>query len=62
MLVDDIINQSIEELEEEETEKNNLPSITELITTDSFTETPIKELRRSKCIAEKKKQKTKTIQ
>ena len=62
MLVDDIINQSIEELEEEETEKNNLPSITELITTDSFTETPIKELRRSKRIAEKKKQKTKTIQ
>ena len=48
MLVDDIINQSIEELEEEETEKNNLPSITELVTTDSFTETPIKELRRSK--------------
>ena len=48
MLVDDIINQSIEELEEEETEKNNLSSITELVTTDSFTETPIKELRRSK--------------
>ena len=48
MLVDDITNQSIEELEEEETEKNNLSSITELITNGSFTETPIKELRRSK--------------
>ena len=32
MLVDDIINQSIEELEEEGTEKNNLLSITELQT------------------------------
>ena len=40
MLVDDIINQSIEELEEKEAEKNNLPSITELITNGSFTETP----------------------
>ena len=54
MLVDDIINQSIEELEEVK-EKNNLSSITELITNGSFTETPIKELRRSKRIAEKKK-------
>ena len=32
MLIDGIINQSIEELEEG-TEKNKLPSITELITT-----------------------------
>ena len=48
MLVDDIINQSIEELKEEETEKNKLLSITEVVTNDSFTETPIKELRRSK--------------
>ena len=39
MLVDDIINQSIEELEEEETEKNNLLSISELITNGSFTAT-----------------------
>ena len=54
MLVDDIINQSIEELEEEETEKYYFPSITELITNGTFTETPIKELRRSKRIAEKK--------
>ena len=36
MLVDDIINQSIEELEEEETEKSNLLSITELITKGSL--------------------------
>ena len=42
LLVDDIVNQSIEELEEEETEKNNLLSITELITNGSFTETPVK--------------------
>ena len=56
MLVDDIINQSIEELEEEETEKSNLLSITELITKGSSTETP-KELRRSKRIAEKNKRK-----
>ena len=55
MLVDDIINQSIEELEEEETEKNKLPSITELIINISFTEAPIKELGRSRRIAEKKK-------
>ena len=55
LLVDDIVNQSIEELEEEETEKNNLLSITELITNGSFTETPVKELRRSKQIADKKK-------
>ena len=48
MLVDDIINQSIEELEEEETEKNKLLSITEFITNGSFTEKQIKELRRSK--------------
>ena len=54
MLVDDIINQSIEELKEEETEKNKLLSITEVVTNDSFTETPIKELRRSKWIAEQK--------
>ena len=57
MLIDDIINQSIEELEGEETEKNKLPSITELITNGSFTETPMKELRRSKGIAEQKKRK-----
>ena len=42
MLIDDIINQSTEELEEEETEKNNLLSITEIIKNSSFTETPIK--------------------
>ena len=48
MLVDDIINQSIEELEEEETEKNKLLSITEFITNGNFTEKQIKELRRSK--------------
>ena len=58
LLVDDIVNQSIEELEEEETEKNNLLSITELITNGSFTETPVKEIRRSKRIADKKKKKT----
>ena len=56
MLVDDVINQSIEEFEEEETEKSNLLSITGLITNGSFTETP-KELRRSKRIAEKNKRK-----
>ena len=56
MLVDDVINQSIEEFEEEETEKSNLLSITGLITNRSFTETP-KELRRSKRIAEKNKRK-----
>ena len=56
MLVDDIINQSVEELEGEETEKNKLSSITELITNGSFTETTIKELRRSKRIAEQKKE------
>ena len=45
MLLDDIINQSMEKLEEEEeTEINKLPSITELILNGSFTETPIKEL------------------
>ena len=44
MLLDDIINQSIEELEEEETEINKLPSVAELILNGSFTETPIKEL------------------
>ena len=56
MLVDDVINQSIEEFEEEETEKSNLLSITGLITNGSFTEIP-KELRRSKRIAEKNKRK-----
>ena len=55
MLVDDIINQSIEELEEEEPEKNNLRSITEFITNSSFTETPIKKLRSSKRIVEKRR-------
>ena len=43
-------------MEGEETEKNKLPSITELITNGSFTETPMKELRRSKGIAEQKKE------
>ena len=53
MLVNDIINQSIEELEEE-TEQINLPSITEIITNGSFAaETP--KLRRSKHIAEKRR-------
>ena len=52
MLVNDIINQSIEELEEE-MEQNPLPSITEIVTNDSFAaETP--KLKRSKCLAEKK--------
>ena len=54
MLVDDII-QSIEELEEEKTEKNNLSSITELIINVNFTKTP-KALRRSKGIAEEKQE------
>ena len=54
MLVDDI-NQSIEELEEEKTEKNNLSSITELIINVNFTKTP-KALRRSKGIAEEKQE------
>ena len=54
-MLDDIINQSMEKLEEEETEINKLPSITELILNGSFTETPIKELWRSKRIAEQKK-------
>ena len=52
MLVNDIKNQSIEELEEE-TEQNNLPSITEIIANGSFAaETP--KLRRSKRIAKKR--------
>ena len=52
MLVNDIINQSIEQLEEE-TEQNNLLSIAEIITNDSFAvETP--KLKRSKDIAEKR--------
>ena len=52
MLVNDIKNQSIEELEEE-TEQNNLSSITEIITNGSFAaETP--KLRRSKRIAKKR--------
>ena len=52
MLINDIINQSIEELEEE-TEQNPLPSITEIVTNDSFAaETP--KLKRSKCLAEKR--------
>ena len=52
MLVNDIKNQSIEELEEE-TEQNNLPSITEIITNGSFAEETPK-LRRSKRIAKKR--------
>ena len=36
MLIDDIIKQSIEELEEEKTEKIKLQSITELITNGSI--------------------------
>ena len=36
MLIDDIINQSIEELEEEKTEKIKLQSITEFITNGSI--------------------------
>ena len=42
MLVDDILNQSIEELEDKKQNKNRLLSITELITNGSFTEAPIK--------------------
>ena len=56
-MLDDIINQSMEKLEEEETEINKLLSITELILNGSFTETPIKELWKSKRIAEQKKNK-----
>ena len=59
MLIYDIINQSIEEMEKEETEKNKLSSITELITNSSFTETPIKALGRSRRIVEQKKIKKK---
>ena len=52
MLINDIISQSIEELEEE-TEQKTLLSITEIVTNDSFAaETP--KLRRSKCLAEKR--------
>ena len=52
MLVNNIISQSIEELEEE-TEQNNLSSITEIVTIGSFAgEKP--KLRRSKCIAKKR--------
>ena len=52
MLVNDVINQSIEQLEEE-TEQNNLLSIAEIIINDSFAvETP--KLKRSKHIAEKR--------
>ena len=52
MLINDIINQSIEELEEE-TEQKTLLSITEIVTNDSFAaETP--KLKRSKCLAEKR--------
>ena len=52
MLINDIISQSIEELEEE-TEQKTLLSITEIVTNDSFAaETP--KLKRSKCLAEKR--------
>ena len=52
MLVNDIINQSIEQLEEE-TEQNNLLSIAEIIINDSLAvETP--KLKRSKHIAKKR--------
>ena len=60
-MLDDIINQSIEELEEEEKEINKLPSTTGLILNGSFTETPIKELWRSKRIAGQKKKKKKKV-
>ena len=53
MLVNDILNQSIEELEDE-TKQNSLPSITGIITNGSFAaETP--KLRRSKRIVEKRR-------
>ena len=52
-MVNDILNQSIEELEDE-TKQNSLPSITGIITNGSFAaETP--KLRRSKRIAEKRR-------
>ena len=41
-------------MEEEETEKNKLLPITELITNGSFTKTTIKELRKWKRITEQK--------
>ena len=52
MLVNDIINQSIEQLEEE-TEQNNLLSIAEIITNDSFA-VETRKPRRSKHIAKKR--------
>ena len=51
MLVDDIINESFDEIIEEN--EKNLPSVAEIIENSSFTETPVRELRRSKRIAEK---------
>ena len=56
MLVEDVINKSIEGLEVEE---KNLPSITQIIKNGSFTEKSVRELNRSKRIAEQRK---KTIQ
>ena len=52
MLINDIINQSIEELEEE-TEQKTLLSITEIVTNDSFA-AETQKLKRSKCLAEKR--------
>ena len=51
MLVDDVINESFDEIIEEN--EKNLPSVAEIIENSSFTETPVRELRRSKRIAEK---------
>ena len=51
MLVDDVINESFDEIVEEN--EKNLPSVAEIIENSTFTETPVRELRRSKRIAEK---------
>ena len=51
MLVDDVINESFDEITEGN--EKNLPTIAEIIENSSFTETSGRELRRSKRIAEK---------
>ena len=53
MLVDDVITEYFDEVIEEN--EKTLPTIAEIIENDSFTETPVRELRRSKRITEKNK-------
>ena len=53
MLVDDVITEYFDEVIEEN--EKTLPTIAEIIENDSFTETPVRELRRSKRITEKTK-------